>query len=78
MTEYLLENGGLVYTGLFFASIALVASWEAFTPRKALSEPMGLRWTSNIAITIVNIFVLRVFFPFAPVLLAVSASKLYR
>lgn len=75
MIEYLLENGSLIYTGLFFVSIALIASWEAFTPRKTLSDPIGLRWVSNIAITILNIFVLRVIFPFAPVLLAVSASE---
>ena len=75
MTEYFLENGGLVYTGLFFSSIALVAGWKAFAPRKVLSDPMGLRWVSNIAITLLNISLIWIIFPFTPVLLAASASE---
>jgi len=70
-----MENWSVIYTGLFFASIALIATWEAFAPRKALSQPMGLRWVSNISIALLNIFLLRVIFPIAPVLLAVYASE---
>lgn len=75
MTKSLLENWSVIYTGLFFGSIALIATWEAFAPRKALTQPMGLRWASNVSITLLNIFLLRLIFPLAPVLLAVYANE---
>jgi sterol desaturase/sphingolipid hydroxylase (fatty acid hydroxylase superfamily) len=75
LSDYLLSHQGPVYTGSYFAAFSLVALWESISPRRRLTQPMGLRWCANIAITIINIFCTRLFFPLAPVFVALYASE---
>jgi sterol desaturase/sphingolipid hydroxylase (fatty acid hydroxylase superfamily) len=75
LSDYLLLHQGLVYTGSYFAAFSLVALWEAISPRRRLTQPMGLRWCANIAITVINIYFTRLLFPLAPVFVALYASE---
>jgi len=70
----LVSNHGLLYTGIVFLSVCLVAGLEALFPRRALSQPMRLRWASNIATTVINTFVVRAVFPLALVAVAAHAE----
>ncbi len=75
MIDQLIASHGLLYTGGFFLSICLVAGLEAFFPRRALVQPMGLRWLSNFGVTTINILLIRAVFPLAPVAIALHANQ---
>lgn len=72
--DYFLQHHGDIYTGSYFSAYCLVAVWEAFAPRRALSQPMGMRWRANIGITLINIGVVRLFLPLLPVAVALYAN----
>jgi sterol desaturase/sphingolipid hydroxylase (fatty acid hydroxylase superfamily) len=74
VSDYLLLHHGLIYTASYFAAFSLVALWESISPRRRLTQPMGLRWCANIAITTINIYFTRLLFPLAPVFVALYAS----
>lgn len=63
MQELLLSHEGEVYAGCYFLAIALVAAGESVSPRRRLTQPMGLRWSTNILIAIINILLVRSLFP---------------
>lgn len=43
-------------------------------PRQTLSQPMGLRWLGNIAVTILDILLVRTIFPFLGIALALALN----
>jgi sterol desaturase/sphingolipid hydroxylase (fatty acid hydroxylase superfamily) len=49
----------------FFGIFALMALWEVLAPKRVLSESKTTRWSSNIALTILNSVILRLVFPAA-------------
>ena len=63
MQELFLSYEGEIYTGCYFFAIATVAAWEGLSPRRGLTQPMGLRWSTNILIAIINILLVRTLFP---------------
>jgi sterol desaturase/sphingolipid hydroxylase (fatty acid hydroxylase superfamily) len=54
---------------------ALMAAWELFAPRRVLEVSKPVRWTHNISIAIINVLLVRVFFPSAAVGVAVFAEE---
>lgn len=75
MEAYFLSHEGEIYTGCYFFAIALVAGWEALAPRKALRQPMGMRWFSNIAVTVIDILLVRALFPLLGIALALEVTN---
>ena len=65
MDTWLLMHASGVRLGAFFGIFALMAAWEAAAPRRALREFKVIRWTSNLAITVLNGALLRILFPAA-------------
>lgn len=47
MEQFLLDHHGVVYSSVFFGTIAVVALWESLAPRRALRASMTTRWTGN-------------------------------
>jgi sterol desaturase/sphingolipid hydroxylase (fatty acid hydroxylase superfamily) len=60
--------------GFFLGVLVIIASWEAFWPRRKRLFSRVERWPSNIGIVVLNTLVLRILFPFAAVGVAEYAS----
>jgi sterol desaturase/sphingolipid hydroxylase (fatty acid hydroxylase superfamily) len=61
--------------GFFFFIFALVALWEFLRPRRALTTSKKLRWISNLGITFMNPFLVRLLFPVLAVNMAQKAQE---
>jgi len=61
--------------GFFFFIFALVALWEFLAPRRTLATSKKLRWISNLGITFMNPFWVRLLFPVLAVNMAVKAQE---
>ena len=57
----------LIRLGCFVGILVLMALWEVATPRRPQSIRRRLRWPNNLALVVLNTFVLRLLFPFAAV-----------
>lgn len=75
MLDYLLQHEGMIYAGCYTASIAIVALWEGIRPRRALEQPMGLRWSSNIMVTLLDLVLVRLTFPLIGIAFAIYAAE---
>jgi len=67
MDTWLITHATGVRLGVFCGVFALMAAWEVVAPRRTLRESKPLRWTSNLAITVLNSALLRILFPAAAV-----------
>jgi len=74
LSDYLLANQGYLFAACYFAALIVVAVWESFSPRRPLTQPMGLRWCGNIAIALINIAITRLLFPLLPIALAIHLN----
>ena len=72
--SYLLGNEIAVRLGAFVGVLALMASWEALAPRRALAVSKARRWASNLGIVFLNGALLRFIFPATAVAIAVHAQ----
>lgn len=61
--------------GIFLAVFALVAAWEWWAPQRTLSLPRAFRWSSNLALVVLNTLLLRWMFPLAAVGMASFAAQ---
>jgi sterol desaturase/sphingolipid hydroxylase (fatty acid hydroxylase superfamily) len=61
------ENEVGIRLGFFFGVLIFMALWELFAPRRKLTVSKAKRWTSNLAIVVLNSLILRVLFPAAAV-----------
>lgn len=68
-----MENEALIRLSIFLGLFAILASIEAFAPRRERSQPRSTRWITNWGFTIVNTVMLRLM-AFALPLLAVGAA----
>ena len=68
-----MENEALIRFGVFVSLFAVLATLEAFAPRRARSQPRSTRWVTNWGVTILNTVTLRLI-AFALPLLAVGAA----
>ena len=74
MEELLLTHEGGVRLGVFAGALAALALAEALAPRRARVMDRAGRWATNLAITVIDAAVLRVFFPVLAVGVAVWAE----
>ena len=67
MDVFLLAHEVPVRLGIFFGIFATMAVWEIFAPRRALQQRKSMRWTNNLALTVVNSILLRAILPVAAI-----------
>lgn len=75
INEFVIVNEKLIRMGFFFGMLILMALWEIFAPRRALTISKAVRWANNLGLVFFNSILLRVFFPAAAVGMAVFASE---
>ena len=71
--QFVLAHEPEIRLGLFVGVFVFVATWELIAPRRALTTPKTLRWTSNLGLVILNTLMLRLLFPLAAVGMAAFA-----
>src|SRR5215831_1098310 len=57
----------IIRMSCFFGVLALMALWEAVTPRRRQSIRRLLRWPNNLGLVMLNTLLVRLLFPFAGV-----------
>jgi len=70
-----LAHESLIRLASFTAVFAVMAVWEALTPRRAQTISRWKRWPNNLAVVVVNTAVLRVIFPAAAIGTAFFAAE---
>jgi len=75
MENLLLNHELTVRLGVFFGIFAIIAVWELAAPRRTLRESKPLRWTHNLALTVLNSVLVRAALPLAAVGVAAFASE---
>jgi len=70
-----LENEPAIRLGFFLGVFAVIAVWEVFAPRRALTVSKALRWASNLGLVVLNTVLLRLLFPLAAVGLAAFSAQ---
>jgi sterol desaturase/sphingolipid hydroxylase (fatty acid hydroxylase superfamily) len=68
--QFVLGHEPTIRLGFFVGVFALVALWELFAPRRALTLSRTLRWSSNLALVVLNTVLVRLLSPVAAVGLA--------
>ena len=61
--------------GFFFGMFAIVAVWEVVAPRRALQQSKAIRWTNNLALTVLDSILVRALLPVATIGVAVSVTE---
>ena len=59
------DNEIQIRLGFFFGVFFVMAVWELVAPRRRLLVSKALRWSNNLALVVLNSFVLRLLFPAA-------------
>ena len=72
--QWALAHEPAVRLGAFFGMFALMAVWEALSPRRARLLPRRVRWPHNLALVVLNSLILRLLFPLAAVGFALLAA----
>ena len=75
MDAFLLTHEVPVRLGAFLGIFAAMALWEVAAPRRALHERKSLRWTNNLALTVLNSVLVRVILPMAAIGVAGVAAE---
>lgn len=57
-----MENELYIRLGFFFGVFAVMTFWEVSSPKRQLTVSKALRWLSNLTLTFLNSFILRIFF----------------
>jgi len=66
---------GWVRLGAFLAIFAIMVFWEALAPRRSLSQSKGKRWTANLGLLLIDIFVVRFTLGAAAYVMAIYAQS---
>lgn len=69
-----MQNEAYIRLGFFFGVLAVMALWELVVPRKQLTMSKSVRWFSNLSITLINTFLVRVMIGFMGIKLAYIAA----
>lgn len=75
MNLLVLDNEVVVRLGVFIAIFLSMAVWEVIAPRRPLTQRKSTRWANNLALTLLNAFLLRLLFPTAAVGVALLAEE---
>jgi sterol desaturase/sphingolipid hydroxylase (fatty acid hydroxylase superfamily) len=67
MEAFLLSHEAPVRLGVFLAVFAGMAAWEPLAPRRALQQRKLMRWSNNLALTVLNTVLLRAILPVAAI-----------
>lgn len=67
LEQLILDSEPVIRLGFFVGVFAVVALWEVFAPRRALTLGRAVRWGSNLGIVALNTLVVRLLFPAAAV-----------
>jgi sterol desaturase/sphingolipid hydroxylase (fatty acid hydroxylase superfamily) len=73
--EFALVHEPAIRLAAFFGIFALMAIWEAASPRRTRLYPRRVRWAANLGLVVLNSVVLRLFFPMAAVAFAMLAAE---
>lgn len=74
--SFVLEREAMLRLAFFAAVFVVMLIWELIAPKRALTVTKLQRWTSNLALLLLNSIVLRLLFPAAAVGLALSVSEM--
>ena len=75
METFLLRHEPTVRLGAFLGIFAIITAWELAGPRRTLRVRKGLRWTHNLALTMLNEVLVRAAIPVAAVGVAAWAAE---
>jgi sterol desaturase/sphingolipid hydroxylase (fatty acid hydroxylase superfamily) len=75
MATFLLRHEPTVRLGVFLGMFAIIAAWELAAPRRTLRVRKALRWIHNLALTMVNVVLVRAALPVAAIGVAVHAAE---
>ena len=75
METFLLVYEPMVRLGVFLGIFGIIAAWELAAPRRVLRESKALRWTHNLALTLLNSVLSRTAIPVAAVGVAALAAE---
>lgn len=75
MENFFLSHEPTVRLGVFLGIFGIIAAWELAAPRRTLRESKALRWTHNLALTMLNSVLIRAALPVAAVGLAAFATE---
>src|SRR5688572_15925413 len=67
MLDRFLTQASEVYAYAYFGSVILVALVEFAAPRRKPADTLGLRWSNNFAISILDTLVTRTLFPLSTI-----------
>lgn len=73
--ELALAHEPAIRLAAFFGIFALMAAWEAASPRRARLHTRLQRWTANLGLVVLNSILLRLIFPLAAVGFASFAAE---
>lgn len=74
INEFVMANEKVIRMSFFFGILIMMALWEVFAPRRALTISKAVRWVNNLGLVFFNSFLLRVIFPAAAVGVAAFTS----
>jgi len=75
MDEFILRNELFIRLSFFFGVLLIIALWEIYAPRRALSISKLLRWTNNLGIVVINSIIIRLLFPTATIGLTLFVNE---
>ena len=75
INNFITDNEIQIRLSFFFGIFLVMAVWELIAPRRRLLVSKTLRWSNNLALVVLNSFVLRLLFPAAAVGMAVFAQQ---
>ena len=75
MFEYLLGHEPQVRLTFLFSILAIMAIWELLTPQRRREVPRLLRWSNNLALTVIDTVLIRLTFPLLAVGMASYATE---
>ena len=75
MLESLLTNASEAYAYAYFGSVLVVALVEWAVPRRTPADMLGLRWSNNFAISLLNTLIIRAAFPVATIAWATLCAQ---
>ena len=74
MEAFVQDHEVTIRLSCFFGILAIMALWELWTPRRALSVSKSIRWMNNLGLVALNTILLRLLFPAAAVGMAFFAA----
>ncbi len=75
METFLLSHEPTLRVGVFLGIFAIIAAWELAAPRRTLRVRKALRWTYNLALTMLNVVLVRAALPVAAIGVAALAAE---